>query len=85
MIVIAVVRQKEERSFHIMYYLSDGLGGSAEGKALFLEKPPTYTYLSKEHRKVPGLNDGAMYRSMVSANQPLNRRLPYDKHQQACY
>lgn len=68
-----VVRQKGERSFHVLYYLADGLGGggSPEGRALFLEKPDRYAYLSREHRKVPGLNDGAMWRSVVACMASL--------------
>jgi myosin heavy subunit len=68
-----VVRQKGERSFHVLYYLADGLGGgsSPEGRALFLEKPSSYAYLSREHRKVPGLNDGAMWRSITACMASL--------------
>lgn len=48
------------------YYLSAGLGGTSEGKQLFLEQPASYAYLGREHRKVPGLNDATMYRSVTA-------------------
>ena len=60
-----VTRQREERNFHAFYYIAAALGGSAEGRAIHLEQPPAYAYLGREHRKVPGLNDAGMFRSLV--------------------
>ena len=63
-----VVRQQAgERAFHVLYYLCAGLGATPEGRTqLRLQPPAAFAYLSREHRKVPGLNDAAMFRTLVA-------------------
>lgn len=65
-----VVHPGEERNFHIFHQLTAGADVSLR-RNLFLENPEKYNYLSREARKIPGVQDALSFKAVVACFNQL--------------
>ncbi len=57
-------QQDGERSFHIMYQLTQGATADMRS-SLHIKPTETYSYLNNEARQIPGVRDGANFKALV--------------------